>query len=54
MGAQAEFAENQWVVLSQQQYYTRELQKTARLKNPLGKVVGARPPPLQRRVADHD
>jgi hypothetical protein len=39
-GAGAEPAENQWVVLSLQHYYTHELQRTTRLKNPLGKVVG--------------
>jgi hypothetical protein len=42
IGARLELAENQWVVVLQQLYYTRELQMTARLKNPLGKVVGTR------------
>jgi hypothetical protein len=42
IAAQAESSENQWVVVLQQHYYTHELQRTARLKNALGKVVGTR------------
>jgi hypothetical protein len=52
-----ELAENQWVVVSQQHYYTHELQMTARLKNPLGKVVGTRRLRFRRyrrMTADHD